>query len=323
MTCATKVLVVDDSAFVRRVLSRGLNSDPEIEVIDTAGNPYEARDKIVRLKPDVLTLDIEMPRMDGIEFLRRLIPQHPIPVVVVSSLAQERTQAALEALAAGAVDVVGKPTSDLVGGLSTVLTELRAKVKAAAHATPRPRPTAHGARAPKVNGKPLANSTDKVIAIGASTGGTEALRTVLSEFRPDMPGTIIVQHMPGTFTETFAKRLDEQCAIEVRQARDGERLRTGLALIAPGGVQCRVKRSGGQYHVILGEEDRVSGHAPSVDVLMSSMAKNVGPNGVGVILTGMGADGADGMLHMHNSVGIYIGPRSGDVGRFWDAQSCY
>ena len=300
MNNKTKVLVVDDSALVRQILAEGLAGDPQIEVVGTASDPYDARDQIVRLSPDVLTLDVEMPRMDGVEFLRRLLPQKPIPVVMVSSLTQRGKAITLQALEAGAVDFVAKPTSNLVGGLPKMLGELRAKVKMAANARvahleraarPRPRPTS-GA---------LAETTDKVVVIGASTGGTEAIREVLGGMPPTGPGIVIVQHMPKDFTAMFAHRLDELSPMRVREAADGDRVVPGLALIAPGDRQCRIKRCGGQYRIELGDERTVSGHCPSVDVMMTSAAKAVGPNAVGVMLTGMGSDGAEGMLAMRGA----------------------
>lgn len=297
-----KVLVVDDSALVRQLLTEGLAGDREIEVVGSASDPYDARDKIVQLSPDVLTLDVEMPRMDGVEFLRRLMPMRPMPVVMVSSLTQRGKTITLQALEAGAVDFVAKPTSNLVGGLPKMMEELRAKVKVAAKArvghlkrtTPaRPRSPAPVAA--------LAETTDKVVVIGASTGGTEAIREVLGGMPPTGPGIVIVQHMPKDFTAMFAQRLDGLCPMQVREAKDGDRVVPGLALIAPGDQQCRITRSGGQYRVKLGESSNVSGHCPSVDVLMDSAAQAVGPNAVAVMLTGMGSDGAKGMLAMRGA----------------------
>jgi two-component system, chemotaxis family, protein-glutamate methylesterase/glutaminase len=303
---AVKVLVVDDSALVRQILERGLSADPMIEVIGTACDPYVARDKIVARKPDVITLDVEMPRMDGIEFLRKLMPQMPIPVVMVSSLTQAGAQATFDALEAGAVDFVAKPGSQFGSGLEGMLTELREKVKNARHA----RVKAAGARprAPvAVPTRALKDTTDKVIAIGASTGGTEALREVLSQFPANTPGTVVVQHMPEKFTEMYAQRLNKLCPMEVREAKDGDRVMPGHILIAPGGLQMKVVRRGGQYRVECRGRDRVSGHCPSVDYLFHSVAKDVAANATGVILTGMGADGAEGLRAMRDAGAMTIG----------------
>lgn len=297
-----RVLIVDDSALVRNILSQGLSLDPAIEVVGTASDPYIARDRILELEPDVLTLDVEMPRMDGVAFLRKLMPQYPLPVVMVSSLTQRGKQITMEALDAGAVDFVAKPTSNVTAGLNSMLMELRTKVKIAAGANvshwkgKRVDPAATGTAGKSTA---LAESTDKVIAIGASTGGTEAIRRVLEGFPATTPGTVIVQHMPGGFTKMFADRLNQLCHMQVKEAEHGDRVRTGLVLIAPGGVQFEVVRSGGFYVVRLGGPEKVSGHCPSVDVMMHSVAKHVGANAIGAMLTGMGQDGAEGMLAMH------------------------
>jgi two-component system chemotaxis response regulator CheB len=297
-----RVLIVDDSALVRNILSQGLALDPAIEVVGTASDPYIARDRILELEPDVLTLDVEMPRMDGVAFLRKLMPQYPIPVVMVSSLTQRGKQITMEALDAGAVDFVAKPTSNVTAGLNSMLMELRTKVKIASGANvshwkgKRVDPSAVGTVG---KATALAESTDKVIAIGASTGGTEAIRRVLEDFPATTPGTVIVQHMPSGFTKMFADRLNQLCAMQVKEAEHGDRVRTGLVLIAPGGVQFEVVRSGGFYVVRLGGPEKVSGHCPSVDVMMHSVAKHVGANAIGAMLTGMGSDGAEGMLAMY------------------------
>lgn len=296
-----RVLVVDDSALVREILSRGLAMDSRIEVVGTASDPYVARDKIVQLKPDVLTLDVEMPRMDGVDFLRRLMPQYPLPVLMVSALTQRGKQITLEALEAGAVDFVTKPSTDVARGLSTMIKELREKVKAIASVD-----VSHWKRdrskiksRPKIaSSRALAESTDKVIAIGASTGGTEALRRVLTELPGNTPGIVVVQHMPAGFTQMFADRLNDQCAMEVREAKTGDRVLAGRVLIAPGDYQLEVKRSGGIYQVNCRPGEKVCGHRPSVDVMFRSVAQFVGTNAVGVMLTGMGADGADAMVEM-------------------------
>ncbi len=304
MARQVRVLIVDDSALVRNILSQGLAMDPGIEVVGTASDPYIARDKIVELQPDVLTLDVEMPRMDGVAFLRKLMPQYPIPVVMVSSLTQRGKQITMEALDAGAVDFVAKPTSNVSAGLNAMLLELRSKVKIASTANVShwkgKRPVAP-VFATSISSSALAESTDKVIAIGASTGGTEAIRRVIENFPASTPGTVIVQHMPSGFTKMFADRLNQLCQMQVKEAEHGDRVRTGLVLIAPGGRQLEVVRSGGFYEVRLGNSDKVSGHCPSVDVMMHSVAKHVGANAIGAMLTGMGQDGADGMLAMRQA----------------------
>ncbi len=295
-----KVLIVDDSALVREILAKGLSQDPEIEVVGTAADPYIARDKIVHLLPDVLTLDVEMPRMDGIEFLQRLMPQYPLPVIVVSALTKNGASITLDAFEAGAVEVVTKPNTDVKRGLTMMLDELRTKVKIAASTNLRvllsnrnsqPVPLKKPSRA-------LAESTDKVIAIGASTGGTEAIRSIISSFHSTMPGTVIVQHMPAGFTKHFAERLNGLSAMEVMEAKTGDRVMNGRVLIAPGGRQMEVFRSGGIYQVNCDATEEVNGHCPSVETLFQSVAKYVGSNAIGIMLTGMGGDGAEGMLAM-------------------------
>ena len=301
MARAIRVLVVDDSALVRNILSQGLSLDPGIEVVGTAADPYIARDKIVELQPDVMTLDVEMPRMDGVAFLRKLMPQYPIPIIMVSSLTQRGKQITMEALEAGAVDFVAKPTSNVAAGLNAMLMELRSKVKIASTANVShwkgKRPTAAATRGTTPSSA-LAESTDKIIAIGASTGGTEAIRQVIEKFPATTYGTVIVQHMPAGFTKMFSDRLNQLCQMQVKEAEHGDRVRSGLILIAPGGKQLEVVRTGGFYEVRLGSEEKVSGHCPSVDVMMHSVAKHVGANAVGAMLTGMGQDGAEGMLAM-------------------------
>ncbi|MDO3378088.1 chemotaxis response regulator protein-glutamate methylesterase [Geoalkalibacter halelectricus] len=302
-----RVLVVDDSALVRQILTQGLDADPAIEVVGSAADPYQARDKIVQLNPDVLTLDVEMPRMDGVEFLRRLMPQHPLPVVMVSSLTQKGKQITIDALEAGAVDFVAKPTSDVARGLQAMMLELRVKVKIASTAnvshwkSRRDSVTAPPPRPPLTAPAALAESTDKVIAIGASTGGTEAIKKVITRFPATGPGVVIVQHMPAGFTKMFAERLNQLCPMEVKEAASGDRVMPGRILVAPGEKQMRVIRSGGFYQVSCEPGEKVSGHCPSVDVLMHSVAKHVGANAVGAMLTGMGADGADGMAAMRQA----------------------
>lgn len=298
-----KVLVIDDSALVREILAQGLALDPELEVVGTASNPYIARDKIVSLKPDVLTLDVEMPRMDGVEFLKKLMPQYPLPVIMVSALTQKGAKITLQALEAGAIDAVTKPTTDVARGLNVMLAELRHKVKMAStvnldfwkrKASAKPQPQ-------KVFSKALAESTDKVIAIGASTGGTTALRRIIQALPATMPGIAIVQHMPPGFTKHFADSLNDIAELEVQEAKSGDRVMPGRVLIAPGGKHMRVRRSGGIYLVDCQAGENVNGHCPSVDVLFHSVAKSVGGNAVGAILTGMGHDGAAGLLAMRQA----------------------
>ncbi len=302
-----KVLVVDDSALVRKILETGLSADPGIAVIGTAPDPYIARDMIVQSKPDVLTLDVEMPKMDGVEFLRRLMAQMPIPVIMVSSLTAKGAQTTLDALDAGAVDFVTKPGSQFGGkDLESMMGELRAKVKAAARVRVN-RLKTKTATPGAVITRAMANTTDKVIALGASTGGTEALRHVLQRFPANTPGVVVVQHMPEKFTDMYAERLNRLCAMEVKEAADNDRVIPGRILIAPGGLQMRVVRQGGQYRVRCKAEERVSGHAPSVDVLFHSVAEDVGRNAVGAIFTGMGSDGAAGLLKMRQAGASTLG----------------
>jgi two-component system, chemotaxis family, protein-glutamate methylesterase/glutaminase len=293
-----RVLVVDDSALVREILVQGLSLDPNIEVVGSATDPYMARDKIIELKPDVLTLDVEMPRMDGVDFLRRLMPQHPLPVLMVSALTQRGKQITMEALEAGAIDFVTKPSTDVARGLNHMLVELREKVKMISQADVSHWKRKKGVPVKYVKTSALAESTDKVIAIGASTGGTEAIRNVITRLPANTPGIVIVQHMPAGFTKMFATRLNEQSAMEVREAVDGDRVISGRVLIAPGDYHIEVKRSGGIYLVKCRSGEKICGHRPSVEVLFNSVSENVGANAIGVMLTGMGSDGADGMLRM-------------------------
>ncbi|HDM79460.1 MAG TPA: chemotaxis response regulator protein-glutamate methylesterase [Deltaproteobacteria bacterium] len=297
-----RVLVVDDSALVRNILSKGLSMDKEIEVVGTAKDPYIARDMIIKHRPDVLTLDVEMPRMDGVEFLRKLMPQYPIPVVMVSSLTQKGKRITLEALEAGAVEIVPKPTTNLARGLNEMMNDLIHKVKVASKANvshwKNKRPSKTRIRC---DTKALSESTDKVVAIGASTGGTEAIKQVVSTFPAAFPGVVIVQHMPAGFTRMFAERLNSLCAMEVKEASNGDKVIPGRILVAAGDYHMKVRRSGGYYYVDLVNGEKVSGHRPSVNVLMHSVAKFVGPNAIGIMLTGMGSDGAEGMLAMREA----------------------
>jgi two-component system chemotaxis response regulator CheB len=286
-----RVLVVDDSAMVREVLSRELARDPDLEVVGTAPDPYIARNQILALGPDVLTLDIEMPRMDGLTFLKKLMVHHPMPVVVVSSLTPAGSELAIEALEVGAVEVVAKPGSYSLG---TLPGELASTVKAAARARVSRRDPATGTR----ERLSLTRTTHKVVAIGASTGGTQALQTILAELPETSPGIMVVQHMPEHFTRSFARRLDDLCAVEVKEAQDGDTVSPGRVLIAPGNHHMLLHRSGALYTVAVKEGPLVSGHRPSVDILFKSCARFAGRNAIGVILTGMGKDGAEGLLEM-------------------------
>lgn len=303
-----RVLVVDDSALVRSILSKGLSRDPEIEVVGTAPDVYVARDKIVLDKPHVLTLDVEMPRMDGVEFLRRLMPQHPLPVVMVSAMTAPGARVTLDAMENGAVDFVLKPSSSFGNQLDGMLEELVEKIKAASVVdVSRFRGRYRDRKLKKQSSGVLSGSTDKVIAIGASTGGTVALRQLIESFPADLPGTVIVQHMPPNFTRMFAEKLNEIADVEVKEAQNGDRIIRGRVLIAPGGYHMEVRRSGGRYIVRIKEGEKVNGHCPSVDVLFSSLADQVGENALGIILTGMGRDGADGMARMRKNGARTIG----------------
>ncbi|MCO6043911.1 chemotaxis response regulator protein-glutamate methylesterase [Aeoliella sp. ICT_H6.2] len=302
-----KVLIVDDSALIRQILSDILGSDPDIEVVGVASDPLVARDKVKALHPDVLTLDVEMPRMDGLTFLEKLMRARPTPVLMVSSLTERNCDTTLKALELGAVDFVTKPKLDVHDGTFDLAEEIRTKVKACAQArfqdkrnrpnVTRPRPASSGPGGASA----LIKSTNQVICIGASTGGTEALHDVLTSLPADSPGTLIVQHMPPGFTRAFAKRLDNACQISVKEAEDGDRVLPGHALLAPGGLHMGVYRSGANYAVKVGHGEPVNRHRPSVDVLFRSAAKHLGSNAIGVILTGMGNDGAAGMLQMHQA----------------------
>jgi two-component system chemotaxis response regulator CheB len=300
-----RVLVVDDSAVVRQTLSRLLSMDPEIEVIATAGDPFVAADRIAEQVPDVITLDIEMPRMDGLTFLKKLMTQHPIPVVICSSLAEEGAQSTLQALDFGAVDIITKPKLGTRQFFEDAQITLCNVVKAAAGARLKPLRPSHVVE-PKLTAdailsratRAMAETTEKIVMIGASTGGTEALKVLLESLPADCPGIVIVQHMPEMFTRAFAARLDGLCAISVKEAETNDTVLRGGALIAPGNHHLLLKRSGARYYVEVKDGPLVCRHRPSVDVLFRSAARYAGPNAVGVILTGMGDDGARGMLEM-------------------------
>ncbi|HIJ21899.1 MAG: chemotaxis response regulator protein-glutamate methylesterase [Gammaproteobacteria bacterium] len=320
-----KVLIVDDSALIRKMLTSILESDPGISVVGTATDPYMAREKIKKLKPDMITLDVEMPKMDGVTFLRNLMRLHPLPVLMVSSLTEKGADITLQALEAGAIDFVTKPKVDLANSFEGYGEEIVEKVKMVACANVKqviPRksePTPSDQREVKSSlvggkvvpkkfstdvvlqksqGKRHFQTTDKVVAIGASTGGTEAIREVLEDLPPGMPGVVIVQHIPAAFSRPFAERMNLASPMNVMQAEDGQQIIPGHVYIAPGDRHLIVVRDGARYICRLNDGELVNRHKPSVDVLFRSMAENVGPNGVGVILTGMGGDGALGLKEM-------------------------
>ena len=307
MTARIRVLIVDDSALIRELLTKMLSSDPQIEVVDTAPDPIVARAKIKQLNPDVVTLDIEMPRLDGLEFLKRIMTLRPTPVVMVSSLTQRGADATVRALEIGAVDFVAKPTSDLQAGLEAMQAEIIAKVKAAAGAKVARRSLAEMSGIKPLAAGPGYSSTEKIVALGASTGGVEALTRILCSMPADSPAMLITQHMPEHFTSSFANRLDGLCAIAVSEARHGTRVVPGHAYIAPGDRHLELGRSGATYTCLVRGTEPVSGHCPSVDVLFHSVASAAGGNALGVILTGMGRDGADGLLAMRNAGAHTIG----------------
>ncbi len=307
-----KVLIVDDSGIVRDLLERGLSSDPEIEVVGKAIDSFNARDKIVFLRPDVVTLDVEMPKMNGVEFLRRLMPQYPIPVVMVSSLTKKSSKVTLDALGYGAIDFVLKPSSLSGSGLKEMIIELRDKIKVAAKVDvsgwkdPNYRKKQKSI-AEKHASQHLKQGSPLVIAIGASLGGTIAITQVVNGFPENIPGTVIVQHMPPVFTKHFAESLNKSSKVHVKEAEDGDRINTGQVLIAPGGLHTRVVKRGTEYFVDIKPGEPVSGHCPSVDVLFSSVSKHVKSKAIGVILTGMGYDGAKGLLEMKKQGAKTIG----------------
>ena len=295
-----RVLVVDDSAVVRKVFTEELSKEEDIEVIATAPDPYVAREKIVALKPDVITLDIEMPRMDGITFLRKLMKHFPLPVIIVSSLTKAGGSLALEAMEIGAVEVISKPGGSY--SVNDMGVQLADKIRAAARVRVLKRTQGEGkeaiSRKVATSKLSLSKSTNKIIAIGASTGGTDAIKEVLTAFPPSISGIVIVQHMPANFTTSFAKRLDELCQIHVKEAADGDSIVPGTALLAPGNYHMVMRRSGARYYVNIKGGPLVCHQRPAVDVLFNSVAAYGGSNAIGAILTGMGRDGAQGMLKM-------------------------
>lgn len=296
-----RVLVVDDSVMFRNLLVKGLDADPNIEVVAQAEDAYAARDAIIKYKPDVMTLDVELPKMNGIDFLKKLMPQYPLPVVMISSLNDK----VFDALDAGAVDFVNKPNNLNRAQLNDFLAqELATKIKIAS--------TAKVGKLKRVDTSSISghisvSSADRIVAIGASTGGTEAIFEVVKQFKRDIPGVVIVQHMPPGFTKMYADRLNNQCEVAVKEAVTGDKVLQGQVLIAPGDRHMRLVKVGGMYQVECKGTDRVNGHCPSVEVLFNSVAKVAGKNAVGVILTGMGGDGAKGLLEMRNAGAQTIG----------------
>ncbi len=294
------VLVVDDSPFFRHVLVEGLTSEPDISVVATASDPFEARDYIIKYNPTVMTLDLELPRMNGVEFLQKLMPQYPLPVIVISSFGDAREAV----LRAGAVDFIHKPANmDPLQLSDFIHKELIAKVKLASTA----KLGSYKKMAVPVSVRNPNQLSNKVIAIGASTGGTDAIFDVLKGFMQDIPGVVIVQHMPPGFTQMYAQRLNDQCHVAVKEAKTGDRVLPGQVLLAPGDAHMRLVSMNGGYQVECRKGEKVSGHCPSVDVLFESVAKTAGANAIGVILTGMGADGAKGLLKMREAGAETIG----------------
>jgi two-component system chemotaxis response regulator CheB len=307
----TRVLIIDDSALVRSLLTEIINRQPDMVTVGAARDPLEAREMIRATDPDVLTLDVEMPRMDGLDFLERLMRLRPMPVVMVSTMTERGAEITLRALELGAVDFVAKPKLDVAAGLREAGADLCEKIRIASQARMRrvaaPPATDPAAATPGARKAPAAGlSTEKLIAIGASTGGTEAIREVLTRLPADAPGVLIAQHMPPGFTRSFAQRLDGLCRIAVSEAVDGERVRSGHAYIAPGDRHLTLVRSGADYVIALDNGPAVNHHRPSVDVLFNSVAQHAGVNACGVMLTGMGKDGARGMLAMKQAGAVNI-----------------
>lgn len=312
------MLIVDDSASVRTALAAIVEKEPDLELLGTASDPYFAADKIRAEAPDVIVCDIEMPRMDGITFVQKIMSQRPIPVVICSSLAEAGSETAMRALDAGAVEIIAKPRMGTRQFLEESRLTICDAIRSAARARLKPRParapldvpaklTADAVLPPPAAGRPLARTTDRIVVIGASTGGTEALRAVLEALPATAPGVAVVQHMPAGFTASFARRLDQTCRVEVREAADRDRLVTGRCLIAPGNRHLVLHRNGAQYVVEVRDGPLVSRHRPSADVLFRSAARAAGPNALGVIMTGMGDDGARGLLEMRQAGAATLG----------------
>ena len=301
----TKILIVDDSVLFREVLSRAISADPDLDVVASATDPFDAKDKILQFEPDVMTCDVEMPRMNGIEFIRRLLPQYPLPVVVVSSI----SDMVFDALNAGAVDFVVKPDVKSPAGIERFISELIGKIKVAAKAKVSMQST-QVITGPDPKQK---LNLSKIIAVGASTGGTEALYQLLKGLPPQMPGIVIVQHIPPVFSRLFAERLSKQTQFRVKEAQNDDWVEPGKVLIAPGDQHMRIKKIGDRFKVKVAAGDKVNGHCPSVDVLFESVAMEAKHRAVGIILTGMGSDGAKGLLAMRHMGAKTIGQ---------DEQSC-
>lgn len=304
---AIKVLVVDDSALMRALLADIINAAPDLEVVGTAPDPIAAREMIKALNPDVLTLDVEMPRMDGLEFLRRLMSLRPMPVVMISTLTERGSEVTLRALELGAVDFVPKPRAENISQLQGYAEEIRDKLRTAHGAHLRRRSANAPRTAPVLSGAPDRSLAGRIIAIGASTGGTEAIKEVLTRLPAAMPGIVMVQHMPETFTASFARRLDSLSKLQVVEAQGGERIQPGHAYLAPGHSHLLVKRSGAGWVTELSQAEPVNRHRPAADLLFESVAQAAGKDAIGVILTGMGKDGAQGMLAMRGGGAWNIG----------------
>lgn len=295
-----RVLIVDDSMIFREILEKGLSTDPDIEVVGTAKDPFEARDKILEYHPDVMTCDVEMPKMNGIQFVKRLLPQYSLPVIMVSAI----NTSVFDALDSGAVDFVAKPDLMVVKNVESFIVEMIQKVKIASYAKVMPSKTS--LISPKVT-KSFSQSTGKIIAIGASTGGTEAIYTILKELPKNLPGIVIVQHIPPVFSTMFAERLHTSTNLKAKEAKTGDYLEAGQVLLAPGDRHMKVKKIGDSYRVECFEGEKVNGHCPSVDVLFESVAKEGKDKAIGIILTGMGYDGAKGLLSMRRNGARTIG----------------
>ncbi|WP_099468756.1 protein-glutamate methylesterase/protein-glutamine glutaminase [Konateibacter massiliensis] len=295
-----RVLIVDDSIIFREILARGLSTDSDIEVVGVAQDPFEARDKILEYHPDVMTCDVEMPKMNGIEFVKRLLPQYPLPVIMVSAL----NTSVFDALDSGAVDFVAKPDLMVVKNVEYFIMEMIQKVKIASYAKVLPSKTS--VASPKLI-RNFSQNTEKIIAIGASTGGTEAIYTILKQLPKNLPGIVIVQHIPPVFSAMFAERLHSSTNLKVKEAKTGDYLEAGQALLAPGDKHMKVKKMGDRYKIECLEGEKVNGHCPSVDILFESVAKEGKDKAIGIILTGMGYDGAKGLLSMRRSGARTIG----------------
>ncbi|HMV77084.1 MAG TPA: chemotaxis response regulator protein-glutamate methylesterase [Leptospiraceae bacterium] len=307
-----RILIVDDQPIARKMIRKGLSSDPAIEVVAEAGDAYEARDRIIEYSPDVMTLDVEMPKMSGLEFIRKLLPQYPIPVIMVSSSTAEGTESAVLALELGAFDFIQKPDGD-PEGFENMASELTEKIKSAADVNINKYIKSAGSGIPLLNRKKkpepvLWNLKYRLIAIGASTGGTAAIRSIVSRLSPDLPGIVTVIHMPAGFTKAFADRLNDLSPLQVSEAYDGEEISPGKVLIAPGDLHLTVSSRNGKLYSQLSRKEKVSGHRPSVDSLFSSIAEaGISEKTIGIILTGMGSDGAEGLLRLRNAGALTAG----------------